>query len=181
MKDEDDLIPHLAGYVSVREAAEFLGVSERTVYGYINEGQLKAVRAGGGIAIREQVVKDFDRQGTGRPRTRQPAWRLPVGKNVQYLLTIFVPLLPDKEEAFEARLKDIYRAKKHLLPGTVARYIALTEESPVEVQIVLLWRSTVMPKEAEREAALQALRADFTGILDWQQARSKYSRVMMNT
>ena len=85
MKNDDDLIPHLAGYISVRDAAEFLDVAESTVYRYVDEGRLPAIRVGGGIAVLEQAVKEFNRQATGRPRTRLPIWRLPVGKNIQYL------------------------------------------------------------------------------------------------
>ena len=88
--------------------------------------------------------------------------------------------MPGQQERFEEKLKEIHQAEKHLLPGTVARYIACGEEQPNDVQMVLVWRSTVMPAQAEREAAMQALRAEFAGILDWETAKSEYSRVVMN-
>ena len=181
MKKEDDLIPHLAGYMTVQEAAEYLGVSDRTVYGYIDEGRLAAVRVGGGLAVEERAVKDFQRQATGRPRTRQPIWRLPVGKNRQYLSIIFARIRAGQEKRFDAKLEEIRAGEKHLLPGTVARYIARSEEKPEDVQIVLVWRSTVMPSDPERESALNALRAELADILDWENAWSEYGRVVMHT
>ena len=181
MEDENDLIPHLEGYVSIRDAAEFLGVAESTVYGYVDEGRLPAIRVGGGVAVEEQAVKEFNPKATGRPRTRIPTWRLPVGKNIQYLTIISTYIKSGQQDRFEKKLRDIHGTGKHLIPGTVARYIARGEEKPDDVQIVLVWRSTVMPGKEEREAALRALREEFAEILDWDTARSEYSRVVMNT
>src|SRR5579883_1303760 len=181
MRKEDDLIPHLSGYMTVQEAAKYLGVSDRTVYGYIDEGRLAAIRVGGGLAVEEKSVKNFERQATGRPRTRVPIWRLPVGKNIQYLTIIFARIKAGQGKRFDAKLEEIRAAEKHLLPGTVARYIARSEEKPEDVQMVLVWRSTVMPPASEREAALAALRAELAEILDWENAWSEYGRVVMHT
>lgn len=179
--DEDDLIPHLRGYVSVREAAEWLGVSERTVYGYIDEGRLAAVRIGSSLALEEMVVKEFQRQATGRPRTRQPIWRSPVGKNIQYVTVIFVRIREGQSDAFDLKLGEIRSGEMHLLPGTVARYIARGRDRADDVQIVLIWRSTVMPPEEEREEALAALRAALAETLDWETAWSEEGQVVMHT
>lgn len=181
MNEEDDLIPHLAGYISVREAATVLSVSERTVYGYIDDGKLAAVRIGSAIALEEKTVQAFQRQATGRPRTRLPIWRSPVGKNIQYLTVIFVRLLKGQSEEFERRLAEIRSHEKHLLPGTVARYIARGRGKPEDIQIVLIWRSTVMPPDEEREAALAALRSDLAGVLDWETAWLEESQVVLHT
>ena len=67
------------------------------------------------------------------------------------------------------------------MPGTVARYIARSEEKSEDVQIVLVWRSTVMPPAGEREAALAALQAELAEILDWENAWSEYGRVLLHT
>jgi hypothetical protein len=67
------------------------------------------------------------------------------------------------------------------LPGTIARYIVRGEERPDKVQIVLVWRNTVMPSAGEREAALAALRAELADILDWEHAVSEHGRVIMHT
>jgi excisionase family DNA binding protein len=181
MSDDDDLLPQLPGYISVHQAADILKVAERTVYGYIDDGKLPAVRVGSAIALEEQVVKKFRRQATGRPRTRIPTWRLPVGKNIQYLTIIFASLRPGQESKLQRKLKEIHSGEKHLLPGTVARYIARNEEKPNEVQIVLVWRSTVMPPEEEREAALAALREELAEMLDWETAWSETGKVLMHT
>jgi excisionase family DNA binding protein len=176
----DDQLPHLEGYISVQEAAAWLQVKERTVYGYIEDGRLPAVRVGGGIAVEEEAVRAYKPKASGRPRERMPVWRLPVGNNLQYLTTLIVRLLPGQTEAFETRLRAIHQGQRQTLPGTVARYIALGEDQPDEVTLVLVWRSTVMPEPPAREAALAALRAEFAGMLDWERVEVRFSRVLMN-
>ena len=88
---------------------------------------------------------------------------------------------PGQGERLDAKLEEIRAAETHLLPGTVARYIARNRGRPDDVQIVLVWRSTVMPPEAEREAALQALRDDLAEIIDWESAWSEEGQVLMHT
>jgi len=133
------------------------------------------------VMLLEEDVRNFKSQPTGRPRTRIPVWRLPVGNNIQYLTIIFARIKDGQGERFDAKLEEIRAEEKHLLPGTVARYIARSEEKPEDVQMVLVWRSTVMPPAEEREAALTALRAELAEILDWENAWSEYGRVVMHT
>lgn len=178
--NNNDLIPSLKGYFSVKEAAEWLGVSERTVYGYIDDGKLAAVRVGSSLALEEKAVKQFQRQATGRPRTRRPIWRSPVGKNIQYLTVIFAHIRDGQSEAFDQKLAEIRETEKHLLTGTVARYIARGVHKSNDVQMVLVWRSTVMPAEEEREAAMRALRKDLAEMVDWEKSWSEEGQVVLH-
>ena len=45
----------IPGYVSVKEAAEMLGISPRTVYDYIEEGRLPSARFADVIAISREA------------------------------------------------------------------------------------------------------------------------------
>jgi excisionase family DNA binding protein len=178
---KDGYIPDLPGYVSVKEASKLLGLSIRRIHELVQNGRIRAHKASHVVMLLEEDVRNFESQPTGRPRTRVPIWRLPVGKNIQYLTIIFARIKDGQGERFDAKLEEIRAGEKHLLPGTVARYIARSEEKPEDVQIVLVWRSTVMPPAGEREAALAALRAEFAEILDWENAWSEYGRVVMHT
>ncbi len=118
---------------------------------------------------------------TGRRRTRIPVWRIPVGDNVQYLTQIFTRIREGQEALFKQKLEEMRAGEKHFLPGTVARYIARSDEKPSDIHLVLVWRSTVMPEQAEREAALEALRQELAEVLDWETAWYEYGKVLMHT
>lgn len=180
MENEKGL-PNLPGYIPIKEAAQLLGISRRMVNQYVQDGRIRGYKASRVTMLLKEDVLKFRRQATGRPRSVVPIWRLPVGSNRQYLTIIFARIRPGQGEAFDAKLEEIRAGEKHLLPGTVARYIARSEEKPEDVQIVLVWRSTVMPSEPERESALNALRAELADILDWENAWSEYGRVVMHT
>lgn len=178
---EDDFLPHMVGYISLKKAAKILGVAERTVYGYVIDGKLPGTRAGSSIIVKEEDVQKFKRGTPGRRRTRQPVWRLPTGANKQYLTVIFARIKPGQSDNFDRKLKEIHAGAKHFLPGTVARYIARSEEKPDDIQIVLVWRSTVMPSKEVREASLQALHEELAELLDWETSWSEHSRVLLHT
>ena len=179
--NDDDILPHLEGYISLKKAAEMLRVAERTVYGYVTDGKLPGIRAGSSIVVKAEDVQSFRRGSPGRRRTRVPVWRLSIGEHLQYLTIIFVRIRPGQDDKLEQKLEELRSGEKHLLPGTVARYIARNEEKSEDVQIVLVWRSTVMPPQEEREKALAALRTELAEILDWETAWSENGRVLMHT
>lgn len=55
-------ISHLAPapeYLSVREAADIIGVSERSMYGYVEQGKLTGVRIGHFLVVRACASKFF--------------------------------------------------------------------------------------------------------------------------
>ncbi|HET8840982.1 MAG TPA: helix-turn-helix domain-containing protein [Ktedonobacteraceae bacterium] len=168
-------------YLSIREAAKVLGVSQRSVYGYIASGKLPGERIGQNIVVRRETLVTYQRPAVGRPRSRTPIWRVPVETNLQYLLSISMCLRSGQEQQFQQKLTEIRLQRKHLIPGTVARYISRTRSLPEEIQIVLVWRQRLMPPEEERQAALAALRADFSDILEWETATSFEGVAALNT
>jgi excisionase family DNA binding protein len=173
-------LEHVPGYLSVREAARVMGVSERSVYGYIEGGKLPGARIGNIIVVVAEYVYSYERKAPGRARILTPPWHVPPLKNLQFLTTITVRIRPGQGELLAHRLYEIRVTKKHRLPGTAARYIALNEHDPEEIEIVLIWRSAVMPPVAARETALDAFYADLADIIDWETASRKESRVLMH-
>ena len=178
---EDSELPPASGYLTVKKIAEKLDMSERMVHTYIQDGRLPGYRLGKLTVVKEEDFQAFERAKKGRPRTRLPIWRKSVGDNIQYMTLITARIRTGQRDNFAKKLDEIHADEKHLLPGTVARYIARSEAKPDDIQIVLVWRSTVMPPAAEREAALAALRQELAEIVDWDSSWSEYGRVLMHT
>ena len=176
-----DEIPDLPGYVSTREAAKTLGISERRVRLYIEMKRLPAVRAADVLMIPSENVKNFKRKIVGRPRKSTLAWRISSTENTQFITSIFVQVKSHQEERLMQRLEEVKRSGRYVFPGTVARYIVKSKTVPRQVEIVLVWRSTIMPNEAEREQTLEAFRQTLADVLDWNTAQYNNGEVMMHT
>jgi excisionase family DNA binding protein len=178
--EKKDLVSLTPEFLSVREAAQIMGVSERSVYGYIATGRIQGFRAGNMMVVRTEVARQYRRQAPGRVRVNTPPWHVPPINNLEYLTDITVQIRQGQSELFEQKLGEMRAAGKHLLPGTAARYIVRGQNNPDEVQIMLVWRHASMPPEEVREAALAALCADFADILDWETAVYKEGKVVMH-
>jgi excisionase family DNA binding protein len=167
-------------YLSVQEAARILGVSARSVYGYIAKGKLPATRMGERILVKAQDISVFERSAPGRARTDIPLWHVPPLRNLQYLTTITVRVLPGQGELLERRLYEFRATQKHRLPGTAARYIVRNEQDPGEIAILLFWRSLVLPPADERADSIAGLAADLADVLDWQTASLREGLVLLH-
>jgi excisionase family DNA binding protein len=175
-------LEHAPEYLSVREAAKLMGVSERSIYGYIGEGKLRGARIGNIIAVNAGEVQRFGciRKAPGRVRTTTPRWHVPPAQNCLFLTTITVRACAGQGALLDERLAEIRRDDRHRFPGTVGRYIGRNQLDPDEIEIVLIWRSVVMPPEQDREAALTALAAYLADVLDWETAAYKHSQVLLH-
>src|SRR5258708_3213098 len=173
--------PGLPGYVSIKEAAKILGLSDKRVYEYVDEGRLPSLWAADVIMIPLDEVKQFKRRSSGRPRKSIPAWRISSGENAQFVTSITVQTRPGQQAALTQQLEIIRQAGAHLFPGTVTRFIVESETIPQQIEISLIWRQTVIPSEAEREQALEAFRQELADILDWDTARYTHGKVLMHT
>ncbi|HCI80940.1 MAG TPA: hypothetical protein DHW02_14765, partial [Ktedonobacter sp.] len=89
MNEHDDL-PKISGYVSVKEAANMLNISDKMVYFYIENKRLSAVRAADVILIPVQEIEAFERKGVGRSRVNTPKWRISTKDNVLSSTAIYV-------------------------------------------------------------------------------------------
>lgn len=181
MSDEDYLPNITPEFVSVRDAAKILGVSERSVYGYIEERKLPGFKATNLTVVALKDVQAFKRGTTGRPRTRVPEWRISDNDNVQHMTQVFLQIRPGQSDALEDKLEEIRKDNKHSFPGTVARYIARSEVDPNAVQIMLVWRGTVMPEADVRDADLNEMRNELNGVLDWDGAHIEMHKILMHT
>jgi excisionase family DNA binding protein len=173
--------PSLPGYVSIKEAAQILGISDKRVYEYVDEGRLPSMWAADVIMIPVDEVKKFKRRSSGRPRKSVPTWRISAGDNKQFITSITVQVRPNQQDALMQKLEEVKQGSLHTFPGTVARWIAANETVPGQIEISLIWRSAVMPKGVERERAVEALRQTFSEVLDWDTAQYRNYRVLMHT
>src|SRR5258707_9832171 len=143
--------PNLPGYVSIKEAAKLLGVSDKRVYEYVDEGRLPSTWAADVIMIPLDEVKKFKRRSSGRPRQSVPTWRISSGDNAQFMTSIFVQVRSGQQNALIQKLEEVRQKGQHIFPGTVARFIVESETTPGQVEISLVWRSALMPSREERE------------------------------
>ena len=173
--------PNLPGYVSVKEAAKILGISDKRVYEYVNEGRLPSMWAADVIMIPLDEIQKFKRRTSGRPRRNIPVWRISSGENTHYMTSIVVQVRAGQHDALLEKLEEIRQRGQHLFPGTVARFISEIETNPEQLEIVLIWRGTVMPKESERERSIEVFQLALADVQDWSTAQYNNGRVLMHT
>lgn len=179
--EDSVLSPHIPGYASVKEAAEMLGLSPRTIYDYIEEGRLPSARLADVIAISIEEIRKFKREPSGRPRKNTPLWHISSGDNTQFLSIISVQLRAGQRDVLLQKLEVIRKTKQHLFPGTVMRYVTASSDSVERVMLLLVWRGTVLPDETTREEALKEFQRSLDDVLDWSTAQHEYMQVLMHT
>ncbi|GCF10549.1 helix-turn-helix domain-containing protein [Dictyobacter arantiisoli] len=173
--------PNLPNYVSIKEAAQILGISDKRVYEYVDEGRLSSMWAADVIMIPLEEVKNFKRQSSGRPRKSIPSWRISARDNTQFITSIVVQMREGQQSTLLQRLEHLRQGGKHNFPGTIARFIAESENTPGQIDISLIWKSSVMPNEGERKQAIEAFQKDLADVLDWDTAQYNISKVLMHT
>jgi len=179
--DESIDIPNISGYLTIKEAARMLDLADKTVYQYVTEGRIPAVRAADIILISLEDVQKFKPNISGRPRKTIPIWRTSPEDNLLLSTLILVQIQPGKQDALIQRLEEIRQGRLHLFPGTVARYIIESDTIPGEIQILLVWRSSVMPDQATREEALKVFQQALSDVLNWSSAQYNGGKVIMHT
>jgi excisionase family DNA binding protein len=160
-------LPEMPGYISTDQAAQLLGISKQRVYQYIGEQRLPAFRAGNVILLPVEAVKQFKPHITGRPRKKEPLWRIYRGGSTVLGTDIQVQIFPGQQERLVEKLKAMHRAQRHTFPGTIERYIFKDNTSPATLSIWLVWKDTEMPEEAAREQAFAAFKTELADMLDW--------------
>ncbi len=174
-------LPTMPEYVSIKEAAKMLGVSDKRVYAYIEDGRLPAVRAAHIIMIPIEEVEKFKPKISGRPRKNTPAWRTSPEDNMLLTTSIVVPIQDNQREKVQRRLEELRQEGEHVFPGTVARYIIRSKAHPGALEILLIWRSTTMPEGADREEALERFQQTLADLLDWGKACYDEGQVLLHT
>lgn len=179
--NEDIDRPSLPGYVSIKEAAKILGISDKRVYAYVDEGRLPSVWASHIIMIPKEAVDNFKPNISGRPRASIPKWRISPEDNTLFKTLVFVQVRSGQHEALRRRLEKIKQSGQYDFPGTIARYIMGNDAHTERIEILLIWRSSVMPDETERARALEAFRRALADVLNWETARYEHGMVYMHT
>lgn len=174
-------IPNLPGYVSIREAADMLRVSDKRVYQYVRAGRLSARRVGNILIVPVDEVRNFQPSPSGRVRAKAPSWRAYRSRGSLLLTDIRVSVRVSQEEPLLEKLKAIQKSDRHTFPGTVARYVVKADEVLTGVQILLIWKSTEMPSEAKRAEALASFQAELADVLDWEAAQWSTNEVIIHT
>ncbi len=169
-----------ARVLSINEAAQELGVSPRSVYGYLEQGKLTRVYVEGVSMLLADEVAGFRRRAPGRVRTVAPRWRKPPENNPMYLTTIRVRVQAGKEKLLEEIIEAFRVAGRHRLAGTSARYIGYLENDPATVIMLLLWRGASLPSEEVRQQALEAFSAELSQALDWSTAEIVERQVLLH-
>jgi len=163
-------LPEVPDYISTDQAAQILGISKQRVYQYIEEKRLPAFRAGNVILLKREAVQQFKPNITGRPRKKEPAWRVYRGGSTVLATDIHVQVRIDKQDQLIEKLKAIYKGQRHTFPGTIQRYVFKDDISPILISSLLIWKDTEMPAEEEREKHLAAFKAELADVLDWETA-----------
>jgi excisionase family DNA binding protein len=177
---EGNDIPRISGYVSVKEAAEILDVSDKMIYFYIENKRLHAVRASNILLIPTEELERFQQKSVGRPRTRTPSWKIASKDNTLFVTLINVQIYPKMHNAITEKLNKIKHEGIHNFPGTVSRYIISYATTPEKIEILLIWKTSVAPGESIREQALEEFRQTLSDVVDWKTARYEEGTVLMH-
>ena len=173
--------PGVPGYVSIKQAAEMLGITDKRVYRYIDLGRLPAYKSGGVFMLAEEDVRPFKLNPPGRTRTEPPRWRVYNPRSKVLATEIQVPVRAGRQDRLAEKLTEIQQANRHAFPGTIARYIVKGDHELSSLHFFLVWKDTEMPDEATRERALKALRDELAEVLDWGRAQYSTNEALMHT
>jgi excisionase family DNA binding protein len=173
--------PDIPGYVSIKQAAHMLGITDKRVYRYIDIGRLPAYKASGVFLLSEEDVKQFKLNPPGRIRTNPPRWRSYSSRSKVLATEIQVPVRQGKQEALLQKLAAIQGVNRHTFPGTIARYLIKGDEALTCVHFVLFWKDTDMPDETSRQHDLKALQDELADVLDWETAHSTTNETLLYT
>ncbi len=143
--------PSVPGYVSIKQAAEMLGITDKRVYRYIDLGRLPAYKSGGVFLLAEEDVRQFKLMRAGQ------------------------------QDRLAEKLKEIQQANRHTFPGTIARYIIKGNPDLTSVHLILAWKDTEMPDEFTREQNLKALQEELSDVLIWEQAQYSTNEALIHT
>src|SRR2546428_7450212 len=104
---------NLPGYVSIKQAADILGVSDKRVYQYIRAGRLPAQRVGHILILPTEAVRQFKPSPSGRVRTRAPSWRAYRSRGTLLVTDIHVPVRAGQKATLLKKLRTIQKLDEH--------------------------------------------------------------------
>ena len=173
--------PDVPGYVSIKQAAEMLGITDKRVYRYIDLGRLPAYKSGGVFLLAEEDIRQFRLNPPGRTRTVPPRWRIYNTRSKVLATEIQVPVSPGQQKKLVEKLAEIQVANRHTFPGTIARYVIKGNLELTSLHFFLVWKDTEMPDEPMRERSLKSLQNELSDVLDWKRAEYHTNEALMHT
>src|SRR6266700_4311529 len=168
---EDEDVPGVPGFLSVKEAADLIKLSESRVYELIREGRLPRYKAGNTYMLALADVESFRSNPTGRLRKNPPKWRVYRSGGKVFSTEMQVKIRSGQRERLLRKLEAIRKGERHTLTGSIARYVLLDRTSPDMVTLWLVWKDSEMPDQATHERELAAFRAELADVLDWDTAQ----------
>lgn len=180
MADINDF-PDVPGYVSIKQAAEMLGITDKRVYRYIDIGRLPAYKSGGAFLLAVEDVKQFKLNPPGRTRSGPPLWHVPNSRSTIIATDIYVQLRPGQQEKLVEKLKAIQRADLHTFPGTIARYVVKGDPELSTVHFFLVWKDVEVPIEVTHQRDLAAFQEELADVLVWETAQYNTAEVIIHT
>jgi excisionase family DNA binding protein len=173
--------PDIPGYLSIKQAAQMLGITDKRVYRYIEIGRLPAFKASGVFLLAEEDVKQFKLNPPGRIRTSPPRWRVYSSRSKVLATEIQVHVRVGKQAELLEKVNAIQKANRHTFPGTIARYLIKGDEALSSVHFVLIWKDTEMPDETTRQHDLEALQEELAEVIDWETALYSTNETLLYT
>src|SRR5258707_13253927 len=104
--------PDVPGYVSIKQAAEMLGITDKRVYRYIDLGRLPAYKSGGVFLLAEHDVKNFKLHPPGRTRVVPPPWRTYNTRSKVFATEICVPVRVGERDRLMEKMADMQKANR---------------------------------------------------------------------
>ncbi len=172
---------NIPGYVSTKQAAKMLGVSNHRMYQYVKEGRLPVVQIGKAFMLRIEDVEQFQPHPSGRTRIKPPSWRVYRSRGTLLVTDIHVHVRPSKQKLLIEKLESIQTADRHTFPGSVARYVIKEDTTPTSVRILLVWKDTEMPGEIVRQRHMTAFQEELADVLDWETAHYQTNETIIHT
>ena len=171
--------PDIPGYMTIKQAAEMLGITDKRVYRYIDLGRLPAFKSGGVFLLPEEKVRQFKLSPPGRTRKAPPRWHVFNSRSKVLATEMRVPVRSGQQTKLLEKLKAIQQTNRHTFPGTIARYLMKGDEALTCVHIMLLWKDTDMPDETKRQHDLEALQDELADVLDWENAHATTNETLL--
>jgi len=173
--------PAIPGYVSIKQAAQMLGISDKAVYRYIELGRLEAVRSVNSFLVPEEAVNRFKLNPPGRVRTNSPAWRKYNPRSKLLTTELRISVRPGQQQRLVEKLETMRKEKRHTFPGTIERYLIKEDEDFTKVKLWLIWKDTEMPDKEMRSQHLEAFKADLADVLDWETVQDSSGEALLYT
>ena len=178
---ENSETSEIPGYISTKQGAQMLGVSNHRMYQYVKAGRLPVVHIGKSFMLRVEDVRRFKPHPSGRIRTKAPSWRVYRSRGTLLVTDIHVQVHPGQQERLVEKLKTIQQEDRHTFPGTIARYVIKGDQKLATIHVLLIWKDIEMPDEATQQQYLTLFQEELADVLDWDTAQYNTNETIIHT